>query len=125
MFADPDTNRVLKMEFLGSWKSQIKDVIVSQRAIIDCNYLVIAVLGAFQARGPYVNVCITNAPSSMLLRGLWLGWSAHACAYSSQQAELRGSPGLRSSRATWATYPDLSEESGEHHTEQWTKPYCL
>lgn len=66
VFADPDTIRVLKMEFLGSWKGQIKEVIVSQRTIIDCNYLVITMLGALQARGPYVNVCITNTPSSML-----------------------------------------------------------
>lgn len=93
VFADPDTSQVLKMEFRGSWKSQIKEVIISQRAIIDCNYLVITMLDALQARGPYVNVCITNAPSSMLLRGLWPGWSAHACAYSSVQAELRRSPG--------------------------------
>jgi hypothetical protein len=44
------------LEFLGSWKSQIKEVIVSQRAIIDCNYLVISMLGALQGRGHYMNI---------------------------------------------------------------------
>lgn len=44
-FADPDTSRVLKMEFLGSWKSQIKEVMGSQRA------RVINMLGALEGRG--------------------------------------------------------------------------
>lgn len=58
-FADPDTGCVLKMKFLGSWKSQMVEVIISQRAVIDCNYLVINMLGALEERGHYMNMYIT------------------------------------------------------------------
>lgn len=71
--ADPDTSPVLKMEFVGSWKSQIKEVTVSQRVIIDCNYLAINMLVTLQKREHYMNMCITNSPSSILYEGCGQG----------------------------------------------------
>lgn len=35
------------------------EVIISQRAVIDCNYLVINMLGALEERGHYMNMYIT------------------------------------------------------------------
>lgn len=50
--ADPDTGGVLKMKFLGSWKSQM--------AVIDYNYLVTNMLGALEEREHYMNMYISH-----------------------------------------------------------------
>lgn len=114
VFADPDTSPVLKMEFVGSWKSQIKEVTVSQRVIIDCNYLAINMLVTLQKREHYMNMCITNSPSSILYEGCGQG-GVHMPVPTVLGKQSWEFPGLRSSRATWATYPDLSEKrKGEH-----------
>lgn len=58
-FADPDIGLVLKIELVVFWKRQMEEVIISQRVVIDCNYLVINMLGALEKGGHYMNMYIT------------------------------------------------------------------